>query len=282
MSFFRSIFRHVSPVNSFQVTHYGPNNSAFSTFVPSSISGLTTWIDLGDATAITSSGGYIDAITNKGSVSCTFRPTTSDTRPYLSASSINSRDSAGFDGIDDILTSSVAAATVFGYVVPPPSNQMTNFTTFMAFKPNRIDTSAIFAYNLDVLFAEGNGSLGMNIGTSFSNSERVWFDNGSSDVIKYLRSNSGQITVGTVASVAVRFMTMSYDLYINGTFVSGVIKTNNPTADGNSLRIGNEIFPSVGGPAKIDLAEFLFYSGTLSPTEITQVSSYLSNRWGIV
>lgn len=278
MSHFRSIFRLISENNSYQVSDYGPKNNKFYTFLPSDITGLRTWIDVSDSTVVTSSGGYIDAITNKGSLACTFRPVTVTQRPFISASSINSRNSAGFDGVDDILSSSVSAANCFGLA---SQGTTANFTIGFVLKPNRINTSAAFPFNADTILAQGNASLGFFLGTSFGSSERLWFDYASTDSINWVRTNSSQIAAGTTFCAVVRMLTKSYDLYVNGTFVSGVIRTFDPTIVNGSLRIGNEIFPSNGGAAKIDLCEMVIYTGTLSPTEISTLTSYFQDRWGI-
>ena len=277
MSHFRSIFRFISTNNSYQVSFYGPRNNAFDTFLPSDIVGLATWIDLADSTVVTSSGGFIDAITNKGSTVCTFRPNGSTARPFLSGASVNSRDSAGFDGVNDILTSSVSAASCFG--VSPGTT--TNFTIGFTLKPNRINTVGGFPFGLDVVLAQGNASIGANIGSSFSINQRLWFDYGSTDAFNWVRSNDAQISAGTTFCAVIRLLTNSYDLYVDGTFVSGVIRSFNPTLVAGSLRIGNEIFPANGGPAKMDLCEMVIYSGSLTPTEITTLSSYFMDKWGI-
>jgi hypothetical protein len=145
-----------------------------------------------------------------------------------------------------------------------------------------VNTSNTDPFSSDVVFAEGNASIGMNLGTSYGDNSRLWFDYGSTTSTNWVRSNVNQVVSGTTVCAVVRMLTKSYDLYINGTFVSGVVRSFNPTAVAGSFRIGNEIFPANGSAAKIDLCEFVIYSGTLSVSEISQLSTYFTDKWGIV
>lgn len=279
MSHFRSIFRQISINNSYQVSNYGPRNNAFTTFSPSGITGLRTWIDVSDSAYVTSSGGYIDTINNKAAAGGTFKPTSRATAPYLSASSINTRDSAGFDGVDDILTSSISAASAFGYADPPPSNQVTSFTIGVAFRPNRINASAGQGYSLDTILEEGNASIVMTLGSVGAVTNRLWFDYGSITSTDYVTSSAGDLSAGRTVCAVVTMLTKSYDLYVNGTYKNTVARSFNPTATAAYLALGNT--PRAGTPAKLDLCELVVYSGSLSPGEISSLSTYLKDRWGI-
>ena len=280
MSYFRSIFRQISVGNSYQVSNYGPRNNAFAVFSPSNITGLRTWLDISDSAYVTSSGGYIDTITNKAAAGGNFKPTTFTTRPYLSASSINSKNSAGFDGVDDILTSSISAASLFGYSDPPPSNQVTSFTVGVVFRPNRINASAgSYPYSLDTVFEEGNASIVMTLGTNGSVTNRLWFDYGSTTATDYVTSSAGDLSAGRTVSAIVTMLTKSYDLYINGSYKNSVARSFNPTATATYLAIGNT--SRAGTPAKLDLCEFVVYSGSLTPSQISSLNSYFADKWGI-
>lgn len=276
MSHFRSIFRQISSNNSYQVSSYGPRNNAFYTFSPSDIAGLTTWIDPSDVTAVTASANFIDAITNKGSVACTFRANGSTARPYLSASYVNGRDVISFDGVNDILTSSVGNISLFGGVSPA-----TTYTACVALKYNRVNTFGPYPYGLDVVASMASNSWMITMGSTTAATSRTWHDFGSSTESDWVKTSVGQIVSGNVASVIVTFATKTYDLYHNGTYVSSVVRTFSPTVNAGSLRIGNEIFPASGNPAKFELCEFLIYTGSLTPAEISTVHSYFANKWAI-
>lgn len=289
MSHFRSIFRLISENNSYQVSDYGPKNNAFSTFTPSNIAGLTTWLDMSDSTVVTSSGGFIDAITNKGTVAFTFRPNSSTARPFLSASSINSRNAAGFDGVNDILTSSVTANNLFNTAgSAPPTPTASKFTICFAGRLNRVNasngaSSPLGTSVVDTIFTQGSNSTNLMVGSAFSLTQRIWFDfTDTTTLSNWVRTGAGAISSGQVVSTIVTYCTKTIDLYLNGTYVSGVIRSADPSVTFSAAaRIGNAIFPESGGPAKIDLGEFLLYTGTLSQTEISQVSTYLNDKWGI-
>jgi len=286
MSHFRSIFRHISTNNSYQVSDYGPVNNAFSTFLPSDIVGLTTWLDMADDTVVTSSGGFIDAITNKGTVAFTFRPNTSTARPFLSQSCINARPAAGFDGVDDVLTSSVTANNIYNTAAeaPPPPNAR-RFTICFAGRLNRINTSngSFDPLSLDLLFAAPSNAMSLHVGSAFGLTTRLWFDFGDvTSVSNWVRTADSALTAGNVISAVVTYATKTYDLYVNGTYVSGVVRTFNPTISfSQPVNIGKGLAPVVGNAAKMDLGELLVYTGTLTSAEISQVSTYLNDRWGI-
>lgn len=284
MSYFRSVFREIGAGKSYQVSDYGPKNSRF--FLPSDIVGLTTWLDMADSSVVTSSGGFIDAITNKGSASFTFRPQTVTQRPFVSASSIGGRNAAGFDGVNDILTSSVNANIIFNTSASaPPTPTAATFTICFAGRLNRINSSqgASSPVGLDTLFTQGTNSINMMLGSAFNLTERIWFDFGdTTNLYNWARTTTGSISAGSIVTAIVTYTTKTYDLYLNGNYVSGVIRASDPSVTFSApIRIGNAIFPESGGPAKIDLAEFLVYTGTISSKQIKTVHSYLAGKWGI-
>ena len=278
MSHFRSIFRLISTNNSYQVVDYGPNNNAFDVFLPTDYAGLTLWVDPSDAVYVTSSGGYIDAITNKGSVACTVQPNVVSARPFLSESLVNGRNVASFDGVDDVISSSVSAASLFG---KSPGERAATYTVATTIKFNRITTADSNPYSLDVIAAEGNASWMFSIGTAHGLTSRVWIDQGATVAGLWTRTNAAQIASGNVGTVIVTYATGTRDMYYNGTFVSGTDPAVDPFMAIDSLRIGGEIFPSQGAFSKMELCEFLLYTGSLKSEEITKIHTYFADRWGI-
>lgn len=279
MSHFRSIFRQISINNSYQVSNYGPRNNAFITFSPNSITGLRTWLDISDSAYVTSSGGSIDAVTNKAAAGGTFRPTSSTTRPFLSASSVNARDTAGFNGSTFSLTSSISAASVFGYADPPPSNQVTSYTVGVVLRPQRVNASSADPIGLNVIFEQGNGSIMMTMGTVGGATSRLWFDYGSATTSDWVSSSAGEFVVGTPVCAVVTMLSKSYDLYVNGNYKNTVTRAFNPTATAQYLVIAGN--PRQGSAGKFDLCEFVIYSGSLSPSEISTLTTYFKDKWGI-
>lgn len=278
MSQFRSIFRLISSNNSYQVGDYGPDNDAFSVWSPDDVAALTLWIDPSDATVVTASGDYIDAITNKGSETCTFRPNVVAARPFLSQSLVNGRNVISFDGVDDVLSSSVIAAGFFGVAA---AERPATYTVGVTLKFNRIDTGGAYPYALDVIAAQGNSSWMFSIGTTFGLTSRVWIDQTAATAVPWTRTNDGQIASGSTATIIVTYNTGTRDMYYNGGFVSGTDPSNDPYFGAGSLRIGGEIFPSNGNPSKMELCEFVIYTGSLSHTEIASLNTYFADRWGI-
>lgn len=277
MSHFRSIFRLISTDNSYQVDSYGPNNDPFFEFTPDDIAGLTLWVDPADQTVVATSADHIDAITNKGSVVCTVRPNVVTARPFLSQTLVNSRDVASFDGVDDVLSSSVGADDIFNVTA---GQRAATYTVGVALKFNRVNAAGAYPYGLDVISAQGNSSWMFSIGTALGDTERVFIDQGSTTLTPWTRTESGQISSGSTASIIVTYATGTRDMYYNGAFVSGTDPALGPLIVADSLRIGGEIFPSQGSYFKGELCEFMIYTGSLKSSEITDLHTYLANRWG--
>ena len=275
MSQFRSVFRLISTNNSYQVSDYGPNNRAFSTFDPDDIAGLTGWIDINDSATITLGGDFVDSISNKGSVSCTWQADLSASRPFLSSSVVNTRDVIGFDGVDDILSSSVGADSLFGSATP------STYTYGIVMQPNRINTSDSNPYALDVITGMASSGWTVTVGTSQGLTSRLWHDFGSADAADYAVSNAGQAVSGSVMSMIITYGSKTYNMYINGTFVGSTTRPSDPTVGLNSVRIGNEIFPSSGNPALFELCELVLYSTEISADDLETLADYFADKWGI-
>lgn len=275
MSFFRSVFRQISTNNSYQVTDYGPNNRAFSEFAPDDIAGLTGWIDAADSSSITLTGSLVESISNKGSVSCTWEANIPAAQPFLSSSLINGRDVISFDGVDDILSSSVGANTLFGSSTP------STYTYGIVMKPNRVTTSDANPYNLDIITGMASAGWTVTVGTSQGLVSRLWHDFGSADAADYVTSKVSQVVSGSTMSMIITYASKTYSMYINGTFVGSTTRPSDPTVGLNSIRVGNEIFPSGGGPALFELCEMVLYSGEITAANIATLTDYFDDKWAI-
>lgn len=275
MSQFRSIFRVISTNNSYQVADYGPDNRAFSTFAPDDIAGLTTWIDASDSSSITLDGDLVGSVSNKGSVSCTWQADVSAARPFLSASLVNTRNVISFDGVDDILSSSVGANTLFGSSTP------TTYTYGIVIRPNRITTSNSNPFALDAITGMASSGWTVTVGTSQGLTSRLWHDFGSADAADYVTSKASQVVSGSTMSMIITYASKTYNMYINGTLVGSTTRPSDPTVGLNSVRVGNEIFPSSGNPALFELCEMVLYSGEITAANIATLADYFDDKWGI-
>lgn len=255
-------------------------------FSPDSIVGLTTWIDANDNTKITSSGGYVDYITNKGSVVCDFNSVEVTTRPELALASVNSLNTIYFDGVDDVMTSSVNASTLFNATLGfPPGENVSNFTMCFVGKIIRNSTVGTYPFELDTIFGHGSSAIQLTLGSSYSKIGRIWYGDGSSVENNWVKTEQLQSEVNDVSNITVTLEQVGgsyiYNLYSNGDFVSTMTKAYKASAYASPVKIGSEIFPASGGPANINLCEFMIYTGTLSAPELTQVNNYLNSKWGI-
>ena len=265
----------MSTDNSYQVSDYGPNNRAFSEFEPDDIAGLTGWIDANDSTSITLAGSLVESVSNKGSVSCTWQANLAAARPFLSASLVNGRDVISFDGVDDILASSAGADSLFGSSTP------TTYTYGIVMKPNRVTTSNSNPYALDIITGMASSGWTVSVGTSQGLTSRLWHDFGSADAADYVTSKVSQVVSGSTMSMIITYGSKTYNMYINGTFVGSTTRPSDPTVGLNSVRVGNEIFPSSGNPSLFELCELVLYSGEITAANIATLADYFDDKWAI-
>jgi hypothetical protein len=117
------------------------------------------------------------------------------------------------------------------------------------------------------------------MGTVGSTASRLWFDYGSVTTSDYVTSSGGEFVVGTPVCAVVTMLSKSYDLYVNGNYKNTVAGGFNPTATAQFLVIAGN--PRQGTAGKFDLCEFVIYSGSLSPSEISTLSTHFKDKWGI-
>jgi hypothetical protein len=282
MSHFRSIFRFVSPANSYQVSDYGPQNLQFDTFLPSDIAGLAGWWDAADDAYITGTGNNITHWSNKGSAGGNISGTL-DARLTKAAGYKNGRQAIYFSTGSSTasLQTSINANVLDG---------ATSKCWFAAFQSNP-DGIEVDAHNLPTIFvdrfvgvvlAEGKKSPGVD--------DARWYFGGSG--VGYTQFLSSSVTatsgsnfiINTVAQVDTtnpyaNQLTMSINNNADVTRISTDFMDTNifyPYGVGSKPTSGQR-----GTPRNRYWYEILFYTGTLTQSERTQVVNYLNDKWGI-
>lgn len=244
----------------------GSGGGGGSTFTPTSISGLQLWLDASDeATLLDASGNSVAANSpvarwkDKSSAGNDFVQSIVNNQPTRSA--YNNLKTLLFDGSNDGM-----ACNTWNYF-------LTNMSIFVVFRAFAIQYNRFFTQN-------DNGSyqdfqLPGNIIPLLGNSAggiSAYVANTASFV------SAAPYSINTLA-IAGSFITpTSITTKVNSTSATQFISF--PGKALNKARIG------VGDPGLNDaingnIAEVLFYNAALTSSQIQQVQSYLSTKWGI-
>ena len=224
----------------------------WSSFNPTSISGLQLWLDSSDSgTLFQDSAGIIPATKDgdpvgywkdKSGNNRNFTQATAANRPALKTSIQNSKNIIRFDGINDFIQPS-------GYAIG--AQPVTIFTVFKT-----------------------NGTGYHNIYDSSNSNPMMWIDNSGQiefDITGY--RSSSVLNTATLVS------------YVNASS-GGIIAINGVTATSPynvALSSSATTFFNRGGGQtyKGDFYEMLIYNSALSTAQRQQVETYLNQKWGV-
>jgi len=250
-------------------------------FNPSSIANLKLWLDASDTATISLSGNAVTQWNDKSGNGFNVTQSTSAQRPSSGINTINSKNVLTFGG-DDVLQAASGADWTF-------LHNATGSTVFaVAIDDNTVD----FEYSI---FADSVGSsergCALRIALDGANprtlSPFVSTGGGSGTLVSLI--SGGTFTAGTAfytsgiwdnsnATLANRSLWRQN----GGTQFGANAQDDSPTASNpaRALCIGNNTNSgSYAYTGKI--AEILLYSGVLTGTDVTNVNSYLSAKWGI-
>ena len=251
-------------------------------FDPSSIANLKLWLDASDTATISLSGSAVTQWNDKSANAKNVTQATAARRPSSGINTINGKNVVTFGG-DDLLQAASAADWAF----------LHNSGGSTVFAVSISDNTAAAEFPI---FATSTGSS--QIGCGF----RIAYDTppapqqfspfvstggGSGTLVSLI--SGGAVTVGT-AFYASGIWDNSNGTYANrslwrqngGTQFGTNAQDDAPvgTNPANALIIGcNNTAGTTGYTGKI--AEILLYSGVLTGTDVSNVNSYLSAKWGI-
>jgi len=257
-------------------------SSKASAFNPLSIANCKLWLDASDTATISLSGNDVTQWNDKSGNSKNVTQSTSARRPSSGINTINSKNVVTFGG-DDLLQ----AATASDWAFLHNSGGSTVFAVSIS------DNTAAAEFPI---FATSTGSSQVGCGlrisydtppAPFTIGPFVSTGGGSGTLVSLI--SGGTITAGTA------FYTSGIWDNSNGTNANRSLWRQNGgtqfgantqddapvgTDPANALIIGcNNTAGTTGYTGKI--AEILLYSGVLTGTDITNVNSYLSAKWGI-
>lgn len=284
MSHFRSSFRLINSNNSYQVSSYGPQNKAFSTFSPADIAGLSGWWDASDDTHITGSGNNVTNWSNKGTAGgvisgssgalITKIPLYKNNRQalYFSTSSASSfwETSAYMSSLD--------GSTTKCWFIVFQSNPTDNKSDAKAL-PNLISDR----YQ-GIVLSEGEKNTEVGVPRWYYGSDTGYTSFLSSSNTTGRAPVSGtNFILNVIAKDTNLGATHQLTMSING----GSDEKRTSTAfirDTASwpFNVGstNPTY-ATSGPRNRYWYEILFYTGTLTSTERTKIINYLNDKWAI-
>ena len=305
MSLFRSIFRHISTDNSYQVSDYGPQNDAFSDFSPNDIHGLVVWLDAADANYVTESNGEVTNWNSKvealGNVGVT--GSTGAAPKYVSGYQ-NGRSAIMF----------VTAADGYGYLKSDwKTHQITHNISYsfsqvsierynwfyaVQLNPEPVQTPAQLVQNIKAIRMDNYGGVDIRVGAAagWASELKVAHDNNSSSYLDYVTS-SNDITSGSSHVVEVRYEThspgsTSANFALTMSIDGGTDSKFTDTSLYRSAKTGYDVnyFQKYGGTdsarggdaaANMYFYEILYYTGSLKDSQRTEITNYLKDKWGI-
>ena len=241
-------------------------------WTPATLSSLALWLDattgLYDSTSggalVTANGSAIGRWEDRSTNARHFTQSTVNSRPVLSASSLNGKNTISFDGTDDFLdglySRSYPAQTLFVvFSISTSKTQAGIFAESLAGVTDQANYLAATQKSLQVgatanasatLLSPQNITLGsFAIGT---------FTHSGTQIINYLNGTAA-------AAVADTFPATNYEVV--RARIGGRINSNGTNAAGQNL------------PGS--LAEVIAYDRLLTTAERQQVESYLGTKWGI-
>jgi len=226
-------------------------STTYNTNIPTSISGVALWLDAADTSTITpSTGGTLTAWTDK-----------SGTGKTITINSAPSYATTGFNGNYPCMTFTSGN----NLTLTIPSVGTGDIAIFAVWKQTTSSTQ-------QNVFSIGSPGGGTETAMGWNNGEKVY---------KFYRFSGAQSTNNSAANNA--------NIVGSSLQVSGVrtlhINGNPPITSGTesynqtntTAYIGGGTFPLVG-----QLAELIFYIGTVTTAQRQSVEDYLSRKWGIL
>jgi hypothetical protein len=246
---------------------------------------LYDWFDFTDSATLTLTGVRVDAITSKASAR-QFTSAGTD-RPQIVANQINGLQVARFDGISEFMS-------------VPASTALYNFLHNQANGGMVIIVNKITDANPDnsQIFIQNHNSMATNIGFGLSYDDRSVVPRNNTILNNVLRGASPasvsnltadniyptQVYNALLTIVDPNNGTASNRSKINVNFGADVQNNSNTTTPSNSnatnnLTIGKQSSTNAGY-IKGDMVEIIISQNQPTPTQLTQLQTYLTSKYG--
>lgn len=246
-------------------SNYNPDPA----FYPTSISSLVNWQDAADPTAYSLSGSLIDNFFDKSNTGQSFTASGS-ARPTLTASLLNGLPGTVWDGSNTIMLGDSSTALTF-------TNQ--GMSVFIVAEADTFSGSPVYPATMSYTSnAGGNFAFGYSNDNSYK--DFYWgvasggkapltasAVTGTAHRIEILYNGSGE---GTPANFSFHDASTSETVTAN----AGTGSTGSVSCLGSYVSTGNHLFLG-------KIYEILTFSSELSGADLTNVRTYLSNKWGV-
>jgi hypothetical protein len=216
-------------------------------FAPTDIAGLQLWLDASDASSVTLDGSNnVEQWNDKSGNARHATQATALLRPAYSTAAVNSLNAVTFNGTSHrVATGSFSVSQPYTLCVVISSTNNGSFRVMFESSSPRMS-----------LFSQSGTSLFYNAGSDISGSVTI-------------STNVARLITGVFAGAS---SSLRFD--------KSAVSTTSPgtNAIGGGCTIGST--PSGTFPFAGSICEILLYNTALSGTDLTNVESYLSSRWG--
>lgn len=244
-------------------------NVAVTNNVILGISGLHSWYDASVSSSITSSGGNITQWSDLSGNSRHAVLSGGGSSPTIGSVTQNSKNVVSFNGVNQ-------------YLVAPASLTSNSMTIFSVYKRNSGSGTGTYGR----LFSFwGANSLDYSSTASWEVHTSAQSFGGITPPLVGLYRNSAQVAGSTISYGTAYLFSGTLDggnwsQNNSGVVVTGTTSTDSINVSNNTLGAG---MATGGGDAYFTgwFAEQIIYNRVLTPSEISSVRTYLSNKWGV-
>jgi len=240
-------------------------------FNPKSIANLAFWLDFADSSTLTLSGTAIASVADKSGNNRTASQSTGNNQPAIASSIRNGKSAAQFDGVNDALDVAYGSAQ---------SQALTVFAILNATGAGGSNQGRVFERaGQGPLLLRDNTNTALSFGAPWSGAT----------------GNARQRTAASSVSLNTWYL---YGVRYTGGFVTETDvepRLNRASSTAGLVGVGDAFSTSQSSTVNIgnrDLAnsydrgfagyigEILWYSRSLTTTEISSVEAYLAKKWG--
>lgn len=225
------------------------------------------WLDASDASTITTVSGAVSQWNDKSGNARNVTQGTAANRPVVTTAGLGGKDVITFDGIDDVLTTTLSTGlsssfSVFAVVIPLRNQQIEGYVV-----------SEVASYT-NYWFSMGRGGIGgQKMGISM-------FDGTNNPISEYTIPTLGQgYIMAGVRDTAASPRKLFY--YQDDTLRGDVTDTSSLTAPVYSaLRIGGQV-NQPNRYSNVRIGEVVIVPSLPSTFVRQQISGYLAHEWGL-
>lgn len=247
-------------------------------FTPASVSGLSLWLDFGDAatlyqnstrtTPAAADGDPIGGVADKSGLANHAGQPTASKRLTYKTGILNGRSVARFDGVDDF----VFAADADSLDCPAG---LTAF--FVLNHTNNSQFQHVMSKMAKSTWASPFARYCLRAGSGMT-AYQMWTETAGNS----LSPSAGTAPFGEWGLFGMRYdPAVGQSLFKNGTSIASDSITGAITASVYDLVIGADVSGSPSGVYQGDMAEILLYNAPLSPASRLLVETYLNTKWAV-